>query len=84
MHRQKGTLNTPATIMEGIVAEHVRGVSVRMLAEKYGKPYKTIKNMIYREGCKNGRHLPENYPELANRGESQRSPCRNTNMRTSD
>ncbi len=52
MSREKGTLNTPQDIIDEIVAKHKAGATRRELAEKYGKPYKTIKNMCTRENNK--------------------------------
>ena len=52
MHRQKGTPNTPRAIIDEIVKRHKAGETIRALAEEYGKPFKTIKKMVYREGWK--------------------------------
>lgn len=52
MHRQKGTKNTPQAIIDEIVRRHQNGASVSELAQIYNKPFKTIKNMVYREGRK--------------------------------
>ncbi|WP_312641041.1 imidazolonepropionase [Hydrogenoanaerobacterium sp.] len=52
MHRKKGTLNTPQTIIDEIVVRHRAGIMIRELAEDCNKSYKTIKSMIYRENCK--------------------------------
>ncbi|MEG0473958.1 MAG: hypothetical protein RR588_16645 [Solibacillus sp.] len=52
MHRQKGTQNTPQSIIDEIVKRHRAGATVKTLAEEYGKPFKTIKNMCTRENNK--------------------------------
>jgi len=52
MHRQKGTRNTPQIIIDEIIRKHEQGISKSALAEEYGKPYKTIKNMVIRENNK--------------------------------
>lgn len=49
MHRQKGTRNTPQSIKDEIVRKHEAGATVRELAEEYGRTFKTIKGMLYRE-----------------------------------
>ena len=49
MHRQKGTPNIPQTIKDEIVRKHEEGASTRELAVEYGKTYKTIKGILYRE-----------------------------------
>lgn len=55
MHRQKGTRNTPQVIIDEIVRKHTEGKSTRELSVEYGKPYKTIRNMIAREARKKRR-----------------------------
>ena len=52
MRRQKGTPNTPQPIIDEICQKHRAGKSNRELAAEYGKPFKTIKNMITRENNK--------------------------------
>jgi transposase len=52
MHRQKGTKNAPQSIIDEIVRRHQEGTTVKDLAEIYKKSFKTIKNMVYREGRK--------------------------------
>ena len=52
MHRQKGTPNIPKAIKDEIVRKHEEGASVRELAEEYGKTFKTIKGMLWRENRK--------------------------------
>lgn len=52
MHRQKGTKNAPQAVIDEIVRRHQEGASVSELAQIYNKPFKTIKNMVYREGKK--------------------------------
>lgn len=52
MPRGKGTPNTPQSEIAEIVTRHKSGVILRELAVEYGKPYKTIKNMITRENNK--------------------------------
>jgi transposase len=52
MHRKKGTKNTPPEIIEEIITRHAQGITIRELAKEYGKPYKTIGNMITRENNK--------------------------------
>jgi transposase len=49
MAREKGTPNTPQAIIDEIVRKHEGGLSRKALAEEYGKPFKTIKNMLTRE-----------------------------------
>lgn len=55
MPRAKGTQNTPKKIIDEIMRKHAAGSSKRELAEAYGKPYKTIKNMVTRENNKKRR-----------------------------
>jgi transposase len=62
MHRQKGTPNTPAAIIEEIIRKHMGGVSIRELAEEYSKPYKTIKSMVSRENRKKRRREESGAP----------------------
>ena len=52
MHRQKGTGNAPQAIIDEIVRRHQEGLSVAELSQIYNKPFKTVKNMVYREGRK--------------------------------
>ena len=52
MPRGKGRKNTPQAIVDEIIKEHIQGKTVKQLSEEYGKPYKTIKNMITRENNK--------------------------------
>lgn len=52
MHREKGTPNTPQAVIEQIVRRHHAGETIRALSDEYGKPYKTVRNMVYREGRK--------------------------------
>ncbi len=52
MSRVKGTSNTPQAIINEIIKKHGTGVSRTALAAEYGKPFKTIKNMITRENNK--------------------------------
>ena len=52
MHRQKGTPNTPAEIIEEIVGRHHAGETLKELAQEYGKPFKTVKSMCTRENNK--------------------------------
>ena len=49
---QKGTLNMPQKIIDEIVRKYHEGESIKSLAEKYNKPFKTIKNMCTRENNK--------------------------------
>ena len=56
MPRRKGTLNTPQKIIDEIVRKHHEGESIKSLAEKYNKPFKTIKNMCTRENNKLRNH----------------------------
>ena len=56
MPRRKGTLNTPQKIIDEIVGKHREGESIKSLAEKYNKPFKTIKNMCTRENNKLRNH----------------------------
>lgn len=55
MHRQKGTRNTPQSIIDEIMAKHKLGATVSELAKEYGKKYETIKSMIKRENRKERR-----------------------------
>ena len=55
MHRQKGTPNIPQAIKEEIVCKHKQGATVRELANEYGKTYKTVKGLLYRENLKRKR-----------------------------
>ena len=52
MHRQKGTPNIPQTVKDEIVRKHKEGMSARELAREYGKTFKTIKGLLYRENRK--------------------------------
>jgi gentisate 1,2-dioxygenase len=52
MHRQKGTLNTPQSIIDEIVTKHRNGETIKLLSAEYAKPFKTIKNMCTRENNK--------------------------------
>ena len=52
MHRQKGTPSIPQTVKDEIVRKHREGMSVRELAREYGKTFKTIKGLLYRENRK--------------------------------
>ena len=67
MSREKGTRNVPQAIIDEIVAKHKAGSSRRELAKEYGKPFKTVKNMITRENSKARR---ENFglPKAKKRG----------------
>ena len=49
MHRQKGTKNVPRTIIGEIVRRQQEGTTVAELAQIYNKPFKTVKNIVYRE-----------------------------------
>lgn len=53
---RKGTLNTPQKIIDEIVRNHHEVESIKSLAEKYNKPFKTIKNMCTRENNKLRNH----------------------------
>ena len=52
MHRQKGTPNIPQAVKDEIVRKHKEGMSARELAREYGKTFKTIKGLLYRENRK--------------------------------
>jgi len=52
MPREKGTLNTPQSIIDEIVSKHKSGATLKELSIEYGKPFKTIKNMCTRENNK--------------------------------
>ena len=52
MPRRKRRLNTPAIIVDDIVTKHRKRATLKSLAEEYGKPFKTIKNMCTRENNK--------------------------------
>ena len=52
MPRQKGTSNTPQSVIDEIVKQHQQGKTKAALAREYGKPFKTIRNMITRENNK--------------------------------
>lgn len=52
MSRKKGTPNASAGVIKEIIAKHQNGVTRKQLAEEYGMPFKTIKNMIWRENRK--------------------------------
>lgn len=67
MPRRKGTPNTPPEIIEEIKARHAEGDSIRELAEEYGKPFKTIKNMITRENNKRRRQEARLVPKQRGR-----------------
>ena len=68
MHRQKGTKNTPQAIIDEIVRRHQEGISVADLSRIYSKPFKTIKNMVYREGRKQWESKKGNLPGERKRG----------------
>jgi len=55
MSRRKGTLNTPQEIVDEIIEKHGQGMTRQELANVYGKPFKTIKAMIWRENRKKDR-----------------------------
>lgn len=60
MHRQKGTPNIPQAIKDEIVRKHEAGASTQELAREYGKPFKTIKGLLYREKRKKRTfHVPK-------------------------
>ena len=67
MSREKGTLNTPQNIIDEIVAKHKAGATKRELAEEYGKPYKTVKNMCTRENNKARRKEANLLPKMRGR-----------------
>jgi len=52
MPRKKGTPNTPTEIIKEIIAKHKTGATRKELAKEYGKPFKSIKAMIWRENRK--------------------------------
>ena len=52
MHRQKGTPNIPQAMKDEIVRKHQEGMSIQALAQEYGKTFKTIKGLLYRENRK--------------------------------
>lgn len=52
MHRRKGTLNTPQSIIDEIVTKHRNGATLKSLSAEYVKPFKTIKYMCTRENSK--------------------------------
>ena len=52
MPREKGTPNTPQSIIDEIIERHRQGITIKQLAQEYGKPYKTMKNMCTRENNK--------------------------------
>ena len=56
MPRRKGTPNTPQKTIDEIVRKHHEGESIKSLARKYNKPFKTIKNMCTRENNKLRNH----------------------------
>ena len=55
MHRKTGTKNTPQVIIDEIVEKHRNGKTKKELSTEYGKPLKTIGNMITRENNKKRR-----------------------------
>lgn len=55
MPRKKGTLNTAQEIIDEIILKHKKGVSSPELAREYGKPFRTITNMVTRENNKKRR-----------------------------
>ena len=46
---KKGTKQMPQAVIDEILGEYKRGTTTKELANKYGKPFWTIKNMIRRE-----------------------------------
>lgn len=52
MPRQKGTLNTPQSLIDEIMTKYHNGATIKSLSVEYGKPSKTIKNMCTRENNK--------------------------------
>lgn len=52
MARREGTPNTSPEIISEIIAKHRAGATRKELAEEYGKPFRTIKAMIWRENIK--------------------------------
>lgn len=67
MPRKKGTPNTPQILIDEIIQQHARGKSVKELAIKYNKPYKTIKNMITRENRKKDKRAEGSLPKQRGR-----------------
>lgn len=67
MHREKGTQNTPQEIIDEIVRKHASGATSAELAMEYGKPLKTIKNMITRENNKRRREETGHAPKQRGR-----------------
>jgi hypothetical protein len=55
MPRKKGTPNTAQVVIDEIIAKHSDGKNNRELSMEYGKPFKTIRNMITRENNKKRR-----------------------------
>ena len=50
---KKGTKHTPQSMIDEIIKEHKQGgITRKELAEKYDKPFETIKSMIKRENEK--------------------------------
>ena len=67
MHREKGTPNTPQVIIDEIVEKHREGKTIRELATEYEKPFKTIRNMIWRENRKTRRQAIGSLPKQRGR-----------------
>ena len=63
MSRQKGTPNTPQTMIDEIVARHSQGKTLRELSAEYEKPFKTLEGMITRENNKKRRLEAELTPK---------------------
>jgi hypothetical protein len=49
---RKGTKQIPPAIIDEIIREHANGLTKKALAEKYDKPFETIKSIIRRENEK--------------------------------
>ena len=84
MPRKKGTPNTPQIIIDEINKKHKNGSSLRELAIEYGKPFKTIGNMVTRENNKKRRRESGQPPKPRKRKVAvtlQEYKCENRRLR---
>ena len=67
MARREGTPNTSPEIISEIIAKHEAGATRKELAEEYGKPFRTIKAMIWRENNKVRQQAENHLPKTRGR-----------------
>ena len=67
MPREKGTPDTSSEIIKEIIAKHKAGTTRKELAKEYGKPFQTIKSMIWRENRKVRQQAEGIFPKIRGR-----------------